>query len=204
MELSYDEFFNKHNIELSHDVKFKEHININNIIKTCEVNKIEFKKILRYEDLNGVQVYIKNYRIKIMYNSIYIYELKNYDYLLLINKLTQLFNVKCDNIHIVNNFATVKNKPNMTLYYQSLNETHSITQYNCNIVKYINYKSTMTIYSNRIIICESINSIKNMYIHMYTTTKLPHVLSILSEHSNSLFKLLPYEVISIILKISQY
>lgn len=148
-------------------------------------------------------MYLKNYRIKIFNNCIYIFLVKNYDYLLIIIELTKLFNVKCDIIHVINNYAIVKNKLDMTLYYQSLNETHDMTQYNCNIVKYINYKSTMTIYSDRIIMCGSINNIKNMYMHMYATTKLPHVLNILSDHSNSLFKLLPYEVISIILKKSQ-
>jgi hypothetical protein len=201
-----DEFFHKHNIELSYEIKFNEHININNIIHICEINKIEFKKILNFTfvDVTGLTVYIKNYRIKIMYNSIYIYKVKNYDYLLLINELTQLFNVICDNIHILVYHAIVKNKPDMTSYYQSLNTTHVLTQYDHVNVKYIKYKSHMAIYSNHIFMCAySSENIKNMYMHMYATTKLPYVLNILSDHSNSLFKLLPYEVVSIILKISQ-
>lgn len=193
------EFFNKHHIELSYEVKFKEDIILTNIMKICELNNIEYKSFYKYEDIKYIIIYIRNYRIRFFHNNIQIFIFKNYDYALL-NELSQLFNVKCDNMHILIYYVTVK-KPDMTLYFQSLNEKHHITQYH---IRYLEYDSTMTIYSNRISMCDkSINNIKNMYMHLYTTTKLPHVLSILSDHSNSLFNLLPYEVIDIILNRSQ-
>lgn len=195
-----DNFLMKHECTKIYTVKLQADINLHNITTICEINNIHINK---NQFKNVVSIDYNKKSVKMGINSIQICGIHSYiELLLLIDELNKLFNINCKDIKILL-ILVIITKPCMDLYYKSLNDSHAIIQNeNFNSVRYLNYKSTVNIHKSFVNISSAENIIKP-FTHFYTHTTLPVVLGILSNHHNSLYATIPYEVTNVILAYSQ-